>query len=56
MATGCAWCTGYNYDASPDGTIFQRATFICKMHKARVRANNYYWAKLEKRDSRQAAE
>ena len=48
VATGCAWCSGYNYDASKTGTIFQRATFICKMHKARVRANNYYWAKLEK--------
>ena len=27
-------------------TIYQRSTAICKMHKARVRANNYYWNKL----------
>ena len=25
---------------------YQRSTAICKMHKARVRANNYYWNKL----------
>jgi len=52
VATGCAWCTGHNYDASKEGTIFERATFICKMHKARVRANDYYWQKLEKRRPR----
>jgi uncharacterized protein len=49
VASGCAWCSGYNYDSAPDATIFHRATFICKMHKARVRANKYYWDKLEKR-------
>lgn len=46
VAEGCAWCQGENYDASETGTIFQRSTAICKMHKARVRANNYYWNKL----------
>jgi len=46
VASGCAWCQAENYDASDTGTIFQRATAICKMHKARVRANNYYWNKL----------
>jgi uncharacterized protein len=46
VASGCAWCQGENYDASETGTIYQRATAICKMHKARVRANNYYWNKL----------
>lgn len=46
MAGGCAWCQGENYDAAATPTIFQRATAICKMHKARVRANNYYWNKL----------
>lgn len=46
VAGGCAWCQGENYDAAYTDTIFQRATAICKMHKARVRANNYYWNKL----------
>ena len=46
VASGCAWCQGENYDAAETPTIYQRATAICKMHKARVRANNYYWNKL----------
>lgn len=46
VASGCAWCQGENYDAAATPTIFQRATAICLMHKARVRANNYYWNKL----------
>ena len=46
VASGCAWCQGENYDAADTPTINQRATAICKMHKARVRANNYYWNKL----------
>lgn len=46
VASGCAWCQGENYDAADSNTIFQRSTAICAMHKARVRANNYYWHKL----------
>lgn len=46
VARGCAWCQGENYDAADTPTIYQRATAICKMHKAHVRANNYYWNKL----------
>lgn len=46
VASGCAWCQGENYDAADTPTVFQRATAICKMHKARIRANNYYWNKL----------
>lgn len=46
VASGCAWCQGENYDAADSPTIYQRSTAICKMHKARVRANNYYWNKL----------
>lgn len=46
VAEGCAWCQGENYDAADTDTIYQRSTAICKMHKARVRANNYYWNKL----------
>lgn len=46
VAEGCAWCQGENFDAAKTHTVYQRATAICKMHKARVRANNYYWNKL----------
>ena len=46
VASGCAWCQGENYDAASTSTIWQRSTAICRMHKARVRANNYYWNKL----------
>ena len=46
IASGCAWCQGENYDAAETPTVYQRSTAICKMHKARVRANNYYWNKL----------
>lgn len=47
VASGCAWCQGENYDCSESGTIFYRSTAICKMHKARVRANNYYWSRID---------
>lgn len=60
VASGCAWCQGENYDAADTPTIYQRSTAICKMHKARVRANNYYWnklyCKLEKEGEREAFE
>lgn len=46
VASGCNYCQGYNYDVSEAPTNFHRAKYICKMHKARVRANNYYFAKL----------
>ena len=46
MQDQCAWCTAVNYDYADSDTIFQRATFICEMHKARWRANQYYWAQL----------
>lgn len=49
IASGCAWCQGENYDAAETPTIYQRSVAICKMHYARVRANNYYWNKLFKK-------
>lgn len=49
VASGCAWCQGANYDCADTDTIFQRATYLCRMHKARVRANNYYWHKLNRK-------
>lgn len=53
VAEGCAWCQGENYDAALTHTVFQRSTAICKMHKARVRANNYYWNKLYRKLERE---
>jgi hypothetical protein len=46
VASGCPFCQGFNYDEAETPTNFSRATYICKMHKARVRANNYYFARL----------
>ncbi len=46
VASGCAWCQAENFDSADTYTIYQRSTAICLMHKARVRANNYYWNKL----------
>ena len=42
IASGCRWCPGENYDSSATSSIFDKATAICKMHKVRVRAKNYY--------------
>ena len=55
VASGCAWCQGVNYDFADTNTIYQRATYICKMHKARVRANNYFWEQFDnkQKESRQ---
>ena len=44
VATGCAWCSGYNYQKT--GTPNKRLTYICPMHKARALANIYYWNKI----------
>ena len=44
IATGCSWCSGYNYEKF--GTPNKRTTFICCMHKAEALANVYYWNKL----------
>ena len=41
VTTGCGGCTAYNYDYSGDANL--KATFSCKMHRARVLANVFYW-------------
>ena len=46
IASGCPWCTGFNYDDAGGETLFYRATYICKMWKANMRANEYFWEKL----------
>ena len=47
IAGSCPFCQGFNYDDAETPTNFHRATYNCKMHKARVRANDYYFAKLK---------
>lgn len=47
ISKGCSWCSGFNYDESKDETIFERKTYHCAMHKANVRANNYFWKRYE---------
>lgn len=43
IASGCAWCSAYNYEYF--GELNKRATHICIMHKARALANVYFWNK-----------
>ncbi len=50
VASGCSWCQGENYDSAPLSSIYLRSTAICKMHKARVRANNYFWGLIDCND------
>lgn len=45
VASGCAWCRGFDYDDT--GRLDERATYICDMHKARVRANRRHWARVD---------
>lgn len=40
IATGCGWCSAYNYEAT--GDVNKRITNICNAHKARVLATIYY--------------
>ena len=47
VASGCMNCVGFSYDDSEEGTIFHRTTYICDMHKANVRAIDYFWNKLD---------
>lgn len=44
IGSGCAWCSGYNYDKF--GTPNKRATFVCCTHKARVLANHYFYMRI----------
>lgn len=47
IATGCHWCSAFNYDDSDTGSIFDRKTHHCKMHKANVEACRYLWKRYE---------
>jgi uncharacterized protein len=47
VARGCAWCQALNYEEAATDTIYQRATFLCKMHQARARANVRFWTEVD---------
>lgn len=47
VASGCMACLGFSYDDSPDASVYKRATYICDMHKANVRAIEYFWGKVD---------
>lgn len=49
MSHQCAWCSGHNYDVADSDTVFQRAVYLCEMHKARYRASEYLLEQLDKR-------
>lgn len=46
IADGCMYCQAQSYDSADTPTNFQRSKYICRMHKARVRANNYFYNRL----------
>lgn len=45
VGTDCGWCVALNYQEN--GTLYERTTSICEMHKANVRANKYFWKRYE---------
>jgi radical SAM peptide maturase (CXXX-repeat target family) len=47
--SGCVSCTALNYDDT--GTIFKRVSYACKLHKARVEANQYFFNKIAEIES-----
>lgn len=39
----CRFCLAEDYDSADTNTIYQHSKAICMMHKAEVRAYNYFW-------------
>ncbi len=46
LSNGCKICPAENYDSSSTSSIFEQSLSSCKMHKAKVKAKNYFWNKL----------
>ena len=46
VRSGCLTCAGLNYDESTQEPLFKRTTYNCEMHKANVRAVEYFWDKV----------
>lgn len=49
IASGCAWCTAYNYQEN--GTPDKRVDYSCDMHKARSLGTVYYWNNYYKKNN-----
>lgn len=49
VGSSCPWCTGCNYDDVNGETLFHRATYLCKMWKANMRVNEYFWQRLSEK-------
>lgn len=47
VASGCKWCPAESYDSSANGSMYVRTTYSCGIHKAKVKAKNYYFNKLK---------
>lgn len=48
IASGCAWCSAWNYDKL--GTPNKRFTGICNMHQARTLAYVWFWNKMYRQE------
>lgn len=46
VASGCFTCTGNNFGTNH--TIFKRTKFHCKLQKAQVKVNEYFWRQVAK--------
>ena len=46
VASGCSSCYGLSYDESKDDSALTRTTHHCLMHKANVRAVEYFWNRM----------
>lgn len=44
ISRGCGWCVAWDYKLY--GTLVDRCTYYCVMHRARSLGNAYYWNKL----------
>ena len=49
IASGCGWCSAYNYQVT--GDVNKRVTFTCEMHKARALGTVYYWNNYFKKNN-----
>lgn len=47
VGSNCGWCLAVNLEEK-NGSILKRTTYLCEMHKANARANDYFWKKYEK--------
>lgn len=44
--SACKICPAENYDSSDTSSIYEQSFSACKMHRAKLKAKNYFWNKL----------